>query len=233
MWKCYINLNFGTGLVKGGNNFWSFLHRNSARFENCTCDRHTVGSKKFNFNFKGFLGLSYSWHLSQYLFQQKMSFQLKLVECNRAFRIFVHLECISGSGLYLTLSMAAFIRLFTVATSWSILSLRPRFSLHFYRCKLQWTLLSILMVGTNIFVVSLWSNQPMRRNSSIIYWYIPILSQHVSAIHCYHQGVVLHQKLLKHICVVGVYGLQSVQRDQLSTKSLSRIPQHLVTLDKL
>jgi hypothetical protein len=43
-----------------------------------------------------------------------------------------------------------------------------------------------------------------------------ILPQHVSAIHCHHQGVVLPQKLLKQFCVVDVYGLQFVQCGQLS-----------------
>jgi hypothetical protein len=69
----------------------------------------------------------------------------------------------------------------------------------------MWNSFTCLESWTEHFVVSLWSNQQMRLSSTMIYWYVPNLPQHVSAIHRQHQGVVLPQKLLKQYLCCGVW----------------------------
>jgi hypothetical protein len=43
-----------------------------------------------------------------------------------------------------------------------------------------------------------------------------VLSQHVSASNCHHQGVVVSSEATQAVCMLDVYGLRPVQSGQLS-----------------
>jgi hypothetical protein len=56
------------------------------------------------------------------------------------------------------------------------------------------------------------------------------LSQHVSASHCYHQGVVVSSEATQAACIADVYGLRPVQSGQLSRDVTKRV--HTVHLSE-
>jgi hypothetical protein len=56
----------------------------------------------------------------------------------------------------------------------------------------------------------------MRRGSSSILTNAFLNLPHVSASRCHHQGVVVSSEATQAVCIVGVYGLRSVQNGQLS-----------------
>jgi hypothetical protein len=64
----------------------------------------------------------------------------------------------------------------------------------------------------------------MRRGSSSIFINAFLdLPQHVSASHCYHQGIVVSSEVIQAVCIVVVYGLRPVQGGQLSGDVTKRV----------
>jgi hypothetical protein len=57
------------------------------------------------------------------------------------------------------------------------------------------------------------------------------LPQHVSASHCHHQVVVVSSEATQAVCIVGVYGLRTVQSGQLSRDVTTRVHAWLKSLD--
>jgi hypothetical protein len=71
------------------------------------------------------------------------------------------------------------------------------------------------------------NNQQIHGGSSSIFINVFLdLPQHVSASHCYHQGVVVTSEATQAVCIVNVYGLRPFQSGQLSrdvTKHVQRV----------
>jgi hypothetical protein len=56
------------------------------------------------------------------------------------------------------------------------------------------------------------------------FWILP----RVLASHCHHQGVVVSSEATPAVCIVAVYGLRSVQSDQLSRDATKRVMQKCI-----